>query len=158
MFSWLTTTTLGKWIATIIISMVPVIELRLGIPYGVGFGLPYWEAFIAAFIGNMIPIPFILLLLRRIFEWLKTYDKTRGLVEKLEQRAHLKGEKVAKYREIGLFILVAIPLPGTGAWTGALVASVLDIRMKKALPIIALGVLTAGLIVLLISHGVKTIV
>ena len=158
MFSWLTTTTLGKWIATIIISMVPVIELRAGIPYGVGFGLPYWEAFIAAFIGNMIPIPFILLLLRRIFEWLKTYDKTRGLVEKLEQRAHLKGEKVAKYREIGLFILVAIPLPGTGAWTGALVASVLDIRMKKALPIIALGVLTAGLIVLLISHGVKTIV
>lgn len=158
MFSWLTTTTLGKWIATIIISMVPVIELRAGIPYGVGFGLPYWEAFIAAFIGNMIPIPFILLLLRRIFAWLKTYDKTRGLVEKLEQRAHLKGEKVAKYREIGLFILVAIPLPGTGAWTGALVASVLDIRMKKALPIIALGVLTAGLIVLLISHGVKTIV
>ena len=158
MFSWLTTTTLGKWIATIIISMVPVIELRGGIPYGVGFGLPYWEAFIAAFIGNMIPIPFILLLLRRIFAWLKTYDKTRGLVEKLEQRAHLKGEKVAKYRNIGLFILVAIPLPGTGAWTGALVASVLDIRMKKALPIIALGVLTAGLIVLLISHGVKTIV
>ena len=158
MFSWLTTTTLGKWIATIIISMVPVIELRAGIPYGVGFGLPYWEAFIAAFIGNMIPIPFILLLLRRIFEWLKTYDKTRGLVEKLEERAHLKGEKVEKYRNIGLFILVAIPLPGTGAWTGALVASVLDIRMKKALPIIALGVLTAGLIVLLISHGVKTIV
>ena len=158
MFSWLTTTTLGKWIATIIISMVPVIELRGGIPYGVRFGLPYWEAFIAAFIGNMIPIPFILLLLRRIFEWLKTYDKTRGLVEKLEERAHLKGEKVEKYRNLGLFILVAIPLPGTGAWTGALVASVLDIRMKKALPIIALGVLTAGLIVLLISHGVKTIV
>ena len=150
----MTTTTLGRWAATIIISMVPVIELRGGIPYGVGFGLPYWQAFAAAFIGNMIPIPFIILLLRRIFDWLKTYDKTRGVVERLESRAHLKGEKVMKYRNLGLFILVAIPLPGTGAWTGALVASVLDIRMRNALPIIALGVITAGVIVLLVTHGV----
>lgn len=154
MLSWMTTTTLGRWAATIIISMVPVIELRGGIPYGVGFGLPYWQAFAAAFIGNMIPIPFIILLLRRIFDWLKTYDKTRSIVERLETRAHLKGEKVMKYRNLGLFILVAIPLPGTGAWTGALVASVLDIRMKNALPIIALGVITAGVIVLLVTHGV----
>ena len=158
MFSWLTTTTLGRWAATIIISMVPVIELRGGIPYGVGFGLPYWQAFAAAFIGNMIPIPFIILLLRRIFDWLKTYDKTRGVVERLESRAHLKGEKVMKYRNLGLFILVAIPLPGTGAWTGALVASVLDIRMRNALPIIALGVITAGVIVLLVTHGVTILI
>ena len=157
MFSWMTTTVLGKWVATIIISMVPVIELRGGIPYGVGFGLPYWQAFIAAFIGNMIPIPFIMLLLRKIFDWLKNYEKTRGMVERLEKRAHLKGEKVMKYRNLGLFILVAIPLPGTGAWTGALVASMLDIRMKRALPIIALGVITAGIIVLLVTHGVKSI-
>jgi uncharacterized membrane protein len=138
--------------------MVPVIELRGGIPYGVGFGLPYWQAFAAAFIGNMIPIPFIILLLRRIFDWLKTYDKTRGVVERLETRAHLKGEKVMKYRNLGLFILVAIPLPGTGAWTGALVASVLDIRMRNALPIIALGVITAGVIVLLVTHGVTILI
>lgn len=154
----MTTTTLGRWAATIIISMVPVIELRGGIPYGVGFGLPYWQAFAAAFIGNMIPIPFIILLLRRIFDWLKTYDKTRGVVERLESRAHLKGEKVMKYRNLGLFILVAIPLPGTGAWTGALVASVLDIRMRNALPIIALGVITAGVIVLLVTHGVTILI
>ena len=89
MFSWLTATTLGKWIATILISMVPVVELRGGIPYGVGFGLPYWQAFVAAFIGNMLPIPIIMLLLRRIFDWLKTYEKTRGIVESLERRAHL---------------------------------------------------------------------
>ncbi|MEE1169872.1 MAG: small multi-drug export protein [Anaerovoracaceae bacterium] len=158
MLSWMTTTTLGRWAATIIISMVPVIELRGGIPYGVGFGLPYWQAFAAAFIGNMIPIPFIILLLRRIFDWLKTYDKTRGVVERLESRAHLKGEKVMKYRNLGLFILVAIPLPGTGAWTGALVASVLDIRMRNALPIIALGVITAGVIVLLVTHGVTILI
>ena len=158
MLSWMTTTTLGRWAATIIISMVPVIELRGGIPYGAGFGLPYWQAFAAAFIGNMIPIPFIILLLRRIFDWLKTYDKTRGVVERLESRAHLKGEKVMKYRNLGLFILVAIPLPGTGAWTGALVASVLDIRMRNALPIIALGVITAGVIVLLVTHGVTILI
>ena len=154
----MTTTTLGKWIATILISMVPVIELRAGIPYGVGFGLPYWEAFLAAFIGNMLPIPFVMLLLRRIFNWLKTFDKTRGLVERLEERAHTKGKTVEKYKSLGLFILVAIPLPGTGAWTGALVATFLDIRMRRAIPIIALGVVTAGIIVLFISHGVKVMI
>ena len=153
MLSWMTTTTLGRWAATIIISMVPVIELRGGIPYGVGFGLPYWQAFAAAFIGNMIPIPFIILLLRRIFDWLKTYDKTRGVVERLESRAHLKGEKVMKYRNLGLFILVAIPLPGTGAWTGALVAAMMDMRLKRAMPAICLGVLIAGIIVTSVTYG-----
>ena len=158
MIAWLTQTYLGKIIATILVSMVPVIELRGGIPYGVGFGLSYPEAFIAAFVGNMLPIPFIMLFLRRIFEWLKKYEKTRSVIERLETRAHLKGKKVEKYRSLGLFILVAIPLPGTGAWTGALVASVLDMRMKTALPIIALGVITAGVIVLAVTHGVMTIV
>ncbi len=158
MIGWLTQTFIGKIIATVLVSMVPVIELRGGIPYGVGFGLSYPEAFIAAFIGNMIPIPFIMMFLRRIFDWLRQFEKTRGVIERLETRAHLKGQKVEKYRALGLFILVAIPLPGTGAWTGALVASVLDIRMRTALPIIALGVITAGIIVLGLTHGVMTII
>lgn len=158
MIGWLTQTFIGKIIATVLVSMVPVIELRGGIPYGVGFGLGYPEAFIAAFIGNMIPIPFIMMFLRRIFDWLRQFEKTRGVIERLETRAHLKGQKVEKYRALGLFILVAIPLPGTGAWTGALVASVLDIRMRTALPIIALGVITAGIIVLGLTHGVMTII
>ena len=158
MIGWLTQTYIGKLIATMLVSMVPVIELRGGIPYGVGFGLSYPEAFIAAFIGNMIPIPFIMLFLRRIFDWLRRFEKTRGTIERLEARAHLKGQKVEKYRALGLFLLVAVPLPGTGAWTGALVASVLDMRMKTALPIIALGVVTAGLIVLGVTHGIRIIV
>ena len=156
MFSWLTATTLGKWIATILISMVPVVELRGGIPYGVGFGLPYWQAFVAAFIGNMLPIPIIMLLLRRIFDWLKTYEKTRGIVESLERRAHLKGEKVEKYRNLGLFILVAIPLPGTGAWTGTLAASLLDMRFRDTVIAVMLGVLLAGLIMMAGSLGLFT--
>lgn len=158
MIGWLTQTYIGKLIATVLVSMIPVVELRGGIPYGVGFGLSYPEAFIAAFIGNMLPIPFIMLFLRRIFDWLRQYEKTRGIIERLETRAHLKGQKVEKYRALGLFILVAIPLPGTGAWTGALVASVLDMRMKTALPVIAVGVITAGIIVLAVTHGVRIMI
>lgn len=154
MIELLTDTTFGKWIATMVVSMVPVIELRGGIPYGVGFGMPYWQAFIAAFIGNMLPIPFILILIHRFFNWLKKHKKTKNFVERMEKQAHLKGQKVIKYRLWGLFILVAVPLPGTGAWTGALVASVLDIRMKHAFPVIALGVITAGLIVMFVTQGV----
>ena len=154
MIELLTDTTFGKWIATMVVSMVPVIELRGGIPYGVGFGMPYWQAFIAAFIGNMLPIPFILILIHRFFNWLKKHKKTKNFVKRMEKRAHLKGQKVIKYRLWGLFILVAVPLPGTGAWTGALVASVLDIRMKHAFPVIALGVITAGLIVMFVTQGV----
>ncbi len=154
MIEWLTRTFIGKLAATVILSMVPVIELRGGIPYGVGFGLPYPVAFIAAFIGNMIPVPFIILLLRRIFDRLRQHGRLGEIIERLETRAQLKGEKVRKFKKAGLFILVAIPLPGTGAWTGALVASVLDMRLKDALPAIALGVLTAGFIVLGLTHGV----
>lgn len=153
MMTWLTSTYLGKWTATVLISMVPIIEIRGGVPYGIGVGLSHKEALIAAFIGNMIPVPIILLFLRRIFKWLKTKERTAAIITRLERRAHLKGQKVRKYRYFGLYILVAIPLPGTGAWTGALVASVFDIQGRKAVPIIAGGVLTAGLIMLIITYG-----
>lgn len=137
--------------------MIPIVELRGGVPFGVGNGLPLWVAFVTAVLGNMLPVPFIILFLRKIFDWLRNYKKTRGFVERLERKAHLHGQKVEKYRGWGLFILVAIPLPGTGAWTGALVASVLDIRMKTALPIILAGVCTAGAVMLLLSHGVVSL-
>ena len=154
MFAWLTGTHLGKLVATFLISLVPVVELRGGIPFGVAQGLPLWEAYIAAVLGNLLPVPFIILFLRHIFLWLHQFEKTSPIVTKLEERAHLKGEKVEKYRALGLFILVAIPLPGTGAYTGALVAAVLDIRLKTAFPVIAAGVMTAGILMLALSHGV----
>ena len=154
MFAWLTGTHLGKLVATFLISLVPVVELRGGIPFGVAQGLPLWEAYTAAVLGNLLPVPFIILFLRHIFLWLHRFEKTSAIVTKLEERAHLKGEKVEKYRALGLFILVAVPLPGTGAYTGALVAAVLDIRLKTAFPVIAAGVMTAGILMLALSHGV----
>ena len=145
---------IGAGITTFFMAMVPVIELRGALPVGVAGGLPVWVATVIAIFGNMVPIPFILLLLRRIFAWLRSFPKLGSFIDKLERHAHLKGKTVKKYRTLGLFVLVAIPLPGTGAWTGALVADVLDMRMKTALPAIFAGVCLAGVIVALMTTGV----
>lgn len=136
-------------------AMVPVFELRGAIPIGVASGLPFWSVFIAAFLGNLLPVPFLILFTRRIFEWLrKKSDFLERLVSRLEKKAASKEELLKKYELLGLCILVAIPLPGTGAWTGSLVAAVFDIRLKHAFPVIALGVLIAGIIVSAVTYGV----
>ena len=143
----------AEYVHTLIIAMTPVLELRGAIPYGLACGLPFWPVFAVSLVGNVIPIPFLILFIRPVFAFLR---KSRGLgplIERLERRAHLKGQKVNRYKAFGLFILVAIPLPGTGAWTGALVAAFLDIRMRNALLAIALGVLAAGIIVALVSYS-----
>ena len=139
---------------TFLISMVPVLELRGAIPVGVAGGLSPLLAMCIAIVGNLIPIPFLIVFTRRVFHWLKTKGRIRVLVEKLEARAAEKSQLVLKYAWIGLCILVAIPLPGTGAWTGALVAAVLNLRLKKAIPAICLGVLIAGFIVTCLTYGV----
>lgn len=140
--------------STILMAVVPVIELRGAIPFGVAAGISVKQALICAIIGNLIPIPFILLFLRRVFVWMRKISPGfENLVEKLELRAKRKKGIVDKYEIIGLIILVAIPLPGTGAWTGALVATVLDIRMRRALPAITIGVIVAGILVSVITYG-----
>lgn len=139
---------------TFFISMVPVLELRGAIPVGVAGGLPPIIAMCIAIVGNLVPIPFLIVFTRRIFNWLKTKGRIRLLVEKLEARAAEKSGIVRRYAWIGLCILVAIPLPGTGAWTGALVAAVLDMRLKKAMPAVILGVILAGFIVTCLTYGV----
>ncbi len=155
MISFFTQTTLGRLLATFLISMVPVVELRGGLPYGIALGLPYPLALTAAVLGNMVPVPFIIVYIRRVFAWLrKHFVKLDGLITKLEQKAHVKGHMVQKYSALGLCLLVAIPLPGTGAWTGALVAAMLDMRLKKAVPTISLGVLTAAGIMTAVTFGV----
>ena len=147
LFNWMTTTPMGEMFFTMLVSMVPVVELRGGVPFGTALGLPAGEALIAAIVGNMIPIPFIIVYIRRIFLWLRRKSpRLNHLVDRLEKKAHLKGQKVTKYKYLGLWIFVAIPLPGTGAWTGALIAALLDMPLRKALPSIFLGVVTAGLI------------
>lgn len=155
---WLFSTTIGKMVFTGMVSMVPVVELRGGIPVGVGLGLALWQAYLAAVIGNMIPLPFIVVYIRRIFQWMrKRMPRFNHVVDWLEQKAHLKGEKVAKYEVLGLTIFVAIPLPGTGGWTGALAAAFLDMPLRRALPSIFLGVLIAGFLVLGITYGFTAI-
>lgn len=159
MISWLTSTTLGKFIATFFISMVPVIELRGGLPYGIGFGLDYPLALTAAILGNMLPVPFIIAYISRIFIWLRgKHKKLDDFVTKMERRAHLNGQKVEKYGPLMLLIFVGIPLPGTGAWTGALIAALLNMRMKQALPCIFLGVLMAAAIITALTFGVIHII
>lgn len=139
---------------TFLISMVPVLELRGAIPIGVAGGLSPLAAMCIAIIGNLVPVPFLIVFTRQVFNWLKTKGKIRVFVEKLETRATEKSQIVLKYAWVGLCILVAIPLPGTGAWTGALVAAVLNMRLKKAMPAISLGVVIAGFIVTCLTYGV----
>lgn len=151
-------TTAGKILMTFLISMVPVIELRGAIPIAVANGLNHWVAVAVSIIGNLVPVPFIILFIRKIFELMRKISKKfDGIVTKLEQRAEKKSDVVRKYAFWGLFILVAIPLPGTGAWTGALVAAMLDMRLKRAFPAIALGVLAAAAIVTFVTYGVDVI-
>ena len=147
LMSWLTQNQGGELVFTMLVSMLPIIELRGGIPFGVALGLNPWAAFAASVVGNLLPLPFIVVYIRRIFLWMRRKSqKLNALVDKLEKKAHLKGQKVSKYKYVGLWLFVAIPLPGTGAWTGALAAAFLDMPLRKALPSIFLGVVTAGLI------------
>ena len=155
---WLTQTPAGEFCFTILVSMIPVVELRGGIPFGVAQGLPVWTAFLAAVIGNMLPVPFIIVYIRRIFQWMRRrLPWLNSLVDRLERKAHLKGRTVSKYKYLGLILFVAVPLPGTGAWTGALVACIMDLRLKSALPAIFSGVLIAGAIVSAITMGIVSL-
>ena len=136
------------------VSMVPVLELRAAIPFGIALGLHPGLVFVLAVVGNMIPVPAIMLFTRTLFRWLRQRKWWGNKIDWLETRAHLKGRMVRKYRLLGLVILVAIPLPGTGAWTGALVATIFRSRMAMAIPAIFLGVLIAGGVVTAATLGV----
>lgn len=143
---------------TFLISMVPVIELRGAIPIGVANGLDVWTALVVSVAGNLVPVPFIIIFIRKIFFWLRSKsDRLNNIVTRLENRAAEKSAVIDKYEWFGLVILVAIPLPGTGAWTGALVAAMLNMRLKRAFPAIFLGVVIAGLIVMYITYGATVI-
>ena len=143
---------------TFLVAMVPVVELRGAIPFGVVRGLNLWTAIIASMLGNLIPVPFIILFIRKIFAWMRAHmPKLVGLVIRMEKKAEKNRAAVEKYAFWGLVILVAIPLPGTGAWTGALVAAMMEIRLKRAFPAIAIGVAIAGVIVSVITYGAQAI-
>lgn len=134
------------------LSMVPVIELRGGIIAAALLHVPLAKAIVVCFVGNLIPIPFILLLCRPIFAWLKRLGPIRPLVEKLEARGMGKSEMIQKYEFWGLLLFVGVPLPGTGVWTGALIASLLNISIKRATPPLTLGLIMACFLMVMISY------
>lgn len=136
-----------------LLSMAPVVELRGALPWAIAHGLPVWLSYLLCVFCNMIPVPFILLFIKKILEWMKTRRRLAKYALWLEDHAQKKLDVYYKYKLLGLFILVAIPLPGTGAWTGALVASLLGVEWKQAMLMILLGVAAAGAIVLAVSLG-----
>lgn len=133
-------------------SMLPIVELRGGIVYAAARGIPFAEAFAVCLIGNIIPVPFILLFIKKIFAFLEKFKRTANLVKKLEDRARAKSESVRNRQLIGLFAFVAVPLPGTGAWTGSLIAAMLGLKFGKSFAVIVAGVVSAGIIMSLLSY------
>lgn len=133
---------------------LPVIELKGAIPIGIGMGLGTWTSFILAYLGSILPIPFLLLFLKPVMAYLKKTKLLAPFANWVERRTNRKMVSVRKYSLLGLFIFVAIPLPSTGIWTGSAIASFLDIRIKHAFPVIALGNLVAGLIIMFLSHQI----
>ncbi len=159
MLSFLWKTTAGKILMTFLVSMVPIIELRGAIPIATGAGLSPWIAIPVAIVGNLLPVPFIILFIKKIFAWMRaTSPKLNAVVDKMEAKAEKNKDRVLKYAFWGLALFVAIPLPGTGAWTGALVAAMLDMPLKKAFPSIAIGVVSAGVVIAFISYGAAALI
>lgn len=150
--------TLGQFIpaelVTFIVSLFPILECRGGIIVGRLLGLPLASTIIASVIGNILPIPFILLFIKQIFKWLKPTKLMGPIVTKLEDKAMKKSSALEKGEFVGLLLFVGIPLPGTGAWTGALIASLLGIDIKKASVAILIGIAMATTIVSLIMYGI----
>lgn len=144
-----------KYLLTGLISMVPIIELRGAIPIGVlTFHLNYVESFIVSFVGNIIPVYFIVKFIRPLFDFFGRWKPFKIVIDWATNRATKKiqeSEKLQNYTALGLFLFVAIPLPGTGAWVGSLIANFLDLPPKKAIPPIVLGVFTAGCIMLILT-------
>lgn len=136
-----------------LISLMPVLEIRGGMIAARLLEMDFLKAFAICYVGNMLPIPFIILFIRKIFEFLRRFKFFEKIIVKLEKKTEKNKDKVMRYEAWGLLLFVAIPLPGTGGWTGALMAALLDIRIKRSLPIIAIGVLIAGFIMSGLTYG-----
>ncbi len=149
--------TLGRYVSkevvVFIISMIPILELRGGLIVSKLLEVPITTAIPLCIIGNIIPIPFILLFIKQIFKWMKKIKIFRGLVEKLESKAMGKSDNIRRYEFWGLVLFVGIPLPGTGAWTGSLIAALLDVDFKKAILAELLGIAIATIIMSIFSYG-----
>ena len=141
------------YIIVFFISMLPIIELRGAIPVGIAMGMPTLNTFIVAIIGNILPVPFLLLFGKKMLEWLATWKHIGFIFEKILVRAENRSEKIGKYQFIGLMLFVGIPLPGTGVWMGSVIATLLRVRIRSSFFALSLGVVIAGIIMSLASAG-----
>jgi len=147
-----------KELVVFIVSLFPILECRGALIAASALRVNMWLAIPISIIGNLVPIPFIFLFIEKIFEWLKVETKRIGkLIMKIENKAMSKSEKVTKYKRFGLLLFVGIPLPGTGAWTGALIAVLLKLKLKDSVICIFLGVLMATAIMALVSYGIPAL-
>ena len=144
----------GKEVAIFIISLLPILELRGGLIAARILGVKFIKAFIICYIANILPVPFILLFINYLFNKMSKWKPTKKIVDWLSNKTLKKKEQIDKYGYFGLFLFVGIPLPGTGAWTGSLLAILLNLEKKKSFIAIALGVLAAGIIMSLLSYGI----
>ncbi len=138
----------------LLISMLPIVELRGAIPVGTALGLPWYLNYLLCCLGNLLPVPFILILIRRILTWMKGVKHLDRIALFLEEKVEKRRGQIEKYATFGLLLFVAVPLPGTGAWTGSLIAACLNMDRKRAMLSVTGGVLVAGVIITLISYGV----
>lgn len=153
-FGGLTSMTFGKELLVFIISLFPILELRGGLIAAALLDVNPIVSFIICYIGNILPVPFILKFITPLFARLKKTKLLKGLVLKLEKKADSKKEQIEKYKYWGLFLFVGIPLPGTGAWTGSLIACMLEMDKKKSFLTVMAGVLMAGIIMMILSFGI----
>ena len=160
LINWFTTNLswLPKEAIAFVISMVPILELRGGLVAAALLKIPYIKAVLICIVGNIIPIPFILMFINKIFAWMKTTKHLGKIARKIESKALSKSDTIRKYEFLGLILFVGIPLPGTGAWTGALIACLLEVKLKKAVPAIFIGLLLATTIMSFITYALPAII
>ena len=147
-----------KELVVFIISLIPTIELRGGIIAGYLLGIPWLRNLIVAIIANVLPVPFILFFVKKVLNFMRKHNILVKFVDWIEERGNKKSSEVTKYEVFGLMLFVAIPLPGTGAWTGSLVAALLEMDVKKAMISVFCGVLIAGFIMTILSYGLLDLI
>lgn len=149
--------TIPAELTILLISLLPILELRGGMIAAALLSVPFGRAFLICLLGNLLPLPFILWLIRPFFNWLKGTKHLKRIADWMERKTEKNKDKVLKYEMWGLLLFVAIPLPGTGGWTGSLVAAMLDMPMKKSLPVVCVGVLVAGVIMSAVTYGLPAL-
>lgn len=149
---------INKYLLVVLVSMLPIIELRGAIPIGAGYQIPFWTNYMLCVFGNVLPVPFLILFATKVLKWLTGFRKIGPFFQKILNKGEEKAKKLGKVELFGLFCFVAIPLPGTGAWTGSLIAATLRLKFWPSVITIALGVAASGIIMGILSYGLFSLI